>query len=146
MHEAAHPSAMICFGMIPRVVRIDWPIKTLAGSTSLDLETFDPDDRNLRNLLVAVLAAPAIEGRLREDYPIIPVLWEHTCQDDAEKARYLVKRLGFDHVGWLQHVEKARRLTRNPRFLRLLRAIAHELEQREVLYQSDLAEIAGTIR
>jgi hypothetical protein len=142
-HEAAHAAAFCHFGMVPIWARIDEPKQGLLGSVRPDWDTHELNRDTARNALIAVLMGPIFDGGLLDDWPIDKddPRWPDGCNGDAEAARALADYLKLDHVDWLHIVWKARRLTRNLKFRRLLVNIATEFERVEVLYTTDLRKI-----
>lgn len=142
-HEACHAAAYLIQGVVPLCVRMDLP-KGCEGYCIADPEVIDTPQGRKKNLL-ATLASSAFEGCLNDDWPIRPDEWESGRHGDAALAKRLCEQLGFDEVDSLQYVEKARRLTSNSRYCRLLTRIADELEEKELLVKNEIAQIAKEI-
>ncbi len=103
-------------------------------------------DETLCNLLERTLAPAALTGHLLDDWPIIPSDWGGGCRFDALWAKNICHFLGFKQVDYLQYAEKARRLTDDARYCRLLLALTDELEACEgLLVRSEIAEVAREV-
>lgn len=145
-HEAHHAAALLIFGWPPLVARIDWPTQEMAGSVRPDWGSRDPDERSMRDLLIATMMGPLSDGALRmEDYPPDPDDWPEGAQRDIEQAAFIAQWLGLDRVDWVPAGYDAVALSRERRFKRLVVAIAERLERVELLLQPELIALAEEV-
>jgi hypothetical protein len=149
VHESAHASAFILAGWPPAVVRTDFP-DTLAGSCRPDWDARDINEQSMRDLLIALLQGPIIEGvPLTYDRIGWPLDVDHFeasgCAQDAAQLNFVGHWLGLTAVDWLWLVEQARTLSRRRDFRTLLTAIADRLEVCEMLTQPELQAIADRV-
>jgi hypothetical protein len=147
VHESSHASSFILSGIMPLAIRADLPRPDVPGVVCLPWDEMNIlRDATLRALLVGVLAPAALTDDLRDDWPIVPDDWGGGCRADARWARNLCGFLGYSQVDYLQHAERARRLTSDARYCRLLLDLTDELEEHEgLLVRSEIAAIAERI-
>ena len=146
-HEGAHGSAFVIHGVIPLAIRCDAPRPDMAGAIVLPWDEIDIlKDEAQRMLLTCTLAPAALSGDLRDEWPIVPADWDNGCRGDARWARSLCGFLGFGQVDYLRHAERARRLTGDGRYCRLLFALVDALEANEgLLVRNEIAAIAKEV-
>ena len=143
-HEAHHAASLCLDGLTPLVARIDWPTATLAGTVRPDWETHDINEHTMRRLLISVLLGPISEGErvyVHVAWPINPAEWQDGCQADAKQAAFITQWLGIGLADYIRYVYAADQRAKDLRFLRLVVAIAHELERSEVLMQPELERL-----
>ena len=142
-HEAHHVASLLLDGLTPAVARVDRPDDD-AGQTIMDWERYQLDQTTAIRMLIAVLQGPLVEGDLKHDFtwPIEPSEWQDGCRKDAEVAQSLAAFIGLDHVEWTRILYLTRRRAKGRRFLRLAAAVAHELEDRVILFGHELETIA----
>ena len=143
-HEGAHAAGALALGLSPTGARIDWPQRGLLGLVSFDWGDDGITEDQARLLLVAVLTGALSETPAADwaEWPPDADSLPATLGADVEAATVLAKYIGVsDRAGWGFHLYRAERLARQPRYRRLLVAIASALEQREVLDGDDLRQI-----
>jgi hypothetical protein len=145
LHEAYHAAALCLQGMVPKVVRIDWPKQDQAGSTTIDWGD-GPDRDTAKRVLIAMLLGGMTEGFDGWDnWPIDPERMPTGARRDAEQARHLAGYLRIaDRATWGFYVWKAHRLGSSPDLRRLVVAIDDELQRVEVLTADDLRTLIKT--
>jgi len=145
-HEAAHAASMLIQGFTPKLVRTDFP-RDVAGLMRIDWDAMDPTDPgHLRALLLAVLQGPASEGVYANilDWPLneLDDRWPHECRRDIAQAAHLAERLRMDAVEFTSVEHDLFAQWRDPKFRALLSRITDELEDKELLLQPELQQIA----
>lgn len=146
-HEAAHCAALCLAGLTPLVCRVDWPERTLLGSTHPDWEHNDFTPDTMYALLISVLQGPLNDGQRVDAWPIDPDTWEDGSHKDGEQAEFIAQWLGFDAAGvdWHYAIFRAQKLGRDRTFRRLVVEIAGALEDKEVLFQSELQQLTDAV-
>lgn len=142
-HEASHAASLCLSGLVPVLVRCDWPTQTQLGSVRFDWTAFEPSELVMREILVSLLQGPLAEGEVLDhwDWPIDPDAVTPECRKDAEQAAFIVGLLHLDRVDFLQIAFKATQLGRDRTFRRLLVAISNALEDKELLFKDELQQL-----
>jgi hypothetical protein len=146
-HAAGHVSALVVLNWPPLVCRIDTPSDTLAGSCRPDWERRDINPESMKDLLLATLAGPLVDGEAAIDaWPIDPPSWKEGNGRDAEQAAFIAHWLGIDNrVDWGWIAFQARKITRQRRFRQLVVAISRALQDREILGRDEIMQIAKEV-
>ena len=90
-HEASHAASLCLSGLVPVLVRCDWPTQTQLGSVRFDWTAFEPSELVMREILVSLLQGPLAEGEVLDhwDWPIDPDAVTPECRKDAEQAAFV---------------------------------------------------------
>lgn len=147
-HEAAHAASLLLDGLPPLVARVDWPEPLVLGHVIGDWFHHPLSGTNLVKWLIALCQGPLAEGKAAGDlaaWPIRPQDWGDGNHSDAENAALIGHYMEIDADHWHGIVAKAIERSRDVRFRALTTSIGWQLEQREILLQHELVEIAGNM-
>jgi hypothetical protein len=100
----------------------------------------------MKDYLFAIVMGPISDGETAIDqWPIDPSAWHDRNTTDGKLAAFIAEWLSFDNVDWLWITHKARSLGRQQHYRRLVVAISHALQDREVLFKHELVAIAQEV-